>query len=826
MLLALVASLVSPCLAHGRGHEGEVSSYSLKPWKTVWRGPPWTWMEAKNLRFPNEHSKEGHDHSSIDYRRRSAVNGSGENTTGDSKCNQGAKPTNTTNQLQLLGLDDRTWSQSKSPYYTSGGLLIVSQTRSRIPGGVLHAPSLLMQSTDGGKNFKTLKSAEDSMSFIRVFMSNDHEQIIISFVKTTTQRGGVLVSSDGFKTWKEIDTPNGALIYLVEFNNKNRRRILAMDEAHDVFHSENLGLTWSSVAEKVLDFGWGGNSDDAVEMETTVYLTKETVASVDATGDKSQYALFRTDDFMESSQMISQDTFFFTIRKKFIFAFVGTRRSENSMKISSDGGQTFRTALFESKGALTLDQRFKVVAVDNADRILIAVEDPDSNPIFKPWSTLFIGSGDDIHFEVAMRGLGFVADGSTNFNKEEIIDIMFHEVYSSDHTFMALHRTDEGLRTKISFDFGSHWEPVRGSNENGELTDLELHQGLFADPKAPSIVGMNAFPKDNPQDTSLYFSHDGGKLFNKVLDGVYKVLSLDEGSVFVAIDTDMKTDSIWFSYEGGRAGTWNQLKVVSTPVFMSESEVDSGDRKMDLVIVSKNLDKINNAMTDNINNTMTVFDTVVINFDKILRECTDADYNSWSTGCYFGSLVSHSRRNLDSCCYNGDSAKRKPKEPETCACTVDDFQCAWGYIRDVDVNECIKSKTEKDAREMACEAGAETALLPTGNKKIAGNTCKGGVETTMLPSKIVPCSVVTPEDTQVSHTKDIFIVVLALIVTAILLCGIGFIAYKYRETLCKCEKFKRIQRFSIRADDENAFGSGNNDDDQRLVFDDYDDTNL
>ena len=74
----------------------------------------------------------------------------------------------------------------------------------------------------------------------------------------------------------------------------------------------------------------------------------------------------------------------------------------------------------------------------------------------------------------------------------------------------------------------------------------------------------------------------------------------------------------------------------------------------------------------------------------------DSDYDRWypqnfeGKKCLFGSKVSYIRKKIDSECFNSRIVSDLRKEVGSCECTHEDFECDFGYERDLaDPNKCV-----------------------------------------------------------------------------------------------------------------------------------------
>ena len=87
----------------------------------------------------------------------------------------------------------------------------------------------------------------------------------------------------------------------------------------------------------------------------------------------------------------------------------------------------------------------------------------------------------------------------------------------------------------------------------------------------------------------------------------------------------------------------------------------------------------------------------------------------------------------DSWCYNG-RAYIVAKTEKPCPCTVDDFDCDFGYMRQENVDKCVEDPSLKDKQIHICRRNHEENIVAVGYHKIPGDKCKGGYFPTDAPS--------------------------------------------------------------------------------------------
>lgn len=150
-----------------------------------------------------------------------------------------------------------------------------------------------------------------------------------------------------------------------------------------------------------------------------------------------------------------------------------------------------------------------------------------------------------------------------------------------------------------------------------------------------------------------------------------------------------------------------------------------------------------------------------------------SDFETWTphdshSNCLLGHVTSYVRRKRDHRCHI--SKEHNPiLKVEHCACTIYDFECDFGYKRDLseggDFSKCIPDEEAKFIEDpRPCEGFKQTSK---GYRRIAGNTCEGGAEWMPITS---PCPVDLPH---ASHVGLIMLVILAILIAG--LCAVTLV---------------------------------------------------
>lgn len=104
---------------------------------------------------------------------------------------------------------------------------------------------------------------------------------------------------------------------------------------------------------------------------------------------------------------------------------------------------------------------------------------------------------------------------------------------------------------------------------------------------------------------------------------------------------------------------------------------------------------------------------------------------------------------------------------ENCECTAKDFECDINYYREARSDTCTRVADAVE-EEDACAAGDSYYTIPTGYRRVAGNTCTGGVSHSLEPATL--------------HCKTGWSIALYYILALGFAAGLGYVIYTQKET--------------------------------------------
>uniref|UniRef100_A0AAY4CWA2 VPS10 domain-containing protein n=1 Tax=Denticeps clupeoides TaxID=299321 RepID=A0AAY4CWA2_9TELE len=372
---------------------------------------------------------------------------------------------------------------------------------------------------------------------------------------------------------------------------------------------------------------------------------------------------------------------------------------------------------------------------------------------------------------------------------------------------------DGSVQTVVTFDQGARWQPLRkpwnsvcdSTAANPHMCSLHIHASYsisikmnvpmppHSEHNAVGLILAHGSVGDVGSLTSpdVYVSDDGGYTWLRALNGPHHYAILDSGGLLVAVEhVPHPVSQIKFSTDEGQC--WHMFNFTDQPIFFTGLAAEPGARSMNVSLWGyRDFSRSQHWVS------------VTIDFRQVLsRDCGDGDYVQWlahsdntngpTDGCVLGYKERFLRLRKDSVCWNGRDYVVMT-DPTPCPCTLDDYQCDFGYFRPENSSECEPQPELKGQALEFCLHGNKEQLQTSGYRKIPGNHCQGGImperreidlSTKCISNMIRPD---TLTDSHVSLAPIVAVVISLLLVSAaagVLLikkyvCGGRFLVHRY-----------------------------------------------
>uniref|UniRef100_A0A673WJ81 Sortilin 1a n=1 Tax=Salmo trutta TaxID=8032 RepID=A0A673WJ81_SALTR len=562
--------------------------------------------------------------------------------------------------------------------------------------------SKLYRSEDYGKTFQDVTHLINN-TFVQtefgIAIGPDNSGRVI-MTGDVSEGGGsrIFRSLDYGRSFSPADLPFFPLIQTL-YNPNDSNVLLTLSITLDLWLSEDFGSTWRKIHDSV--------------------FVSFTLPSSD---DKGMLELKRSLDYGKNIKTIASKIYSFVLGGRFVFASIMTGSGTQRMiHVSVDGGDVWNMAQLPTVGH---EQFYSILAASD-DMVFMHVDEPGDTGI----GTIYISDDRGTLYSKSLERHLYTATGG---------DTDFTNVTSLRGVYMTSVLTEDGsVETVVSFDQGGEWRPLqrpRNSRCDTETATNHLCHLGTSYTLSPKITQTQAHPMDVGDPVSVlspdvYVSDDGGYSWLRALTGPHHYAILDSGGLLVAVEhTSAPVNQIKFSTDEGQC--WHAYNFTSEPLYFTGLALEPGAHSMNLSLWGYRVG-LQGPLSH-------YWVSVTIDFKQLLfRDCGEGDYVQWlahsddlnnpNDGCILGYKERFLRLRKDSVCWNGRDYVITT-QPTPCPCTLDDYQCDYGYYRAENSSECVEQADLKGHVLEFCLHGTTEQLQTSGYRKIPGDRCEGGIQ--------------------------------------------------------------------------------------------------
>ncbi|KAJ1137845.1 hypothetical protein NDU88_004241 [Pleurodeles waltl] len=661
------------------------------------------------------------------------------------------------------------------------------------------AQSKLYRSNDFGKTFDEITPLINN-TFIRtefgiaVGPENSGTVILTADVSGGSLNGRIFRSNNFAKSFASTNLPFYPLTQIL-FHHSKKDYLLVLSTTYSLWISQDFGAEWKEIHKNVCLAKWG--------LDDSIFFTTSVNSSCKA--DLGALELKRTKDLGKTFKSIRSQVYSFGLGGRFLFASVMTEQGNTRrIHVSQDHGDTWTMAQLPAVG----HEQFYSILAANDDIVFMHVDEKGESG----YGTIYTSDERGILYSKSLeRHLYTATRGDTDFtNVTSLRGVFITSVLSEDNSIQSV----------ITFDRGGEWSPLRkperstcdSTAKNKDECSLHIHASYsisqdlnvpmppLSEPKAVGIVIAHGSVGDaiSVLSPDVYISDDGGYTWSKTLRGPHHYAILDSGGIIVAIEKSVDPISvIKFSTDEGQC--WSNFTFSKEPIYFTGLATEPGAKAMIVSVWGYSQSFFSRQWV-----------SYTIDFkDLVTRPCGDSDYISWlahssnladpSDGCLLGYKEQYRRLRKTSYCQNGRDYSVS-KNPSTCACTLEDYLCDFGFFRVENQSECIEQPELKGHDLEFCLFGREELLITKGYRKIPGDQCTGGInpsrEEKNLKAKcssdlLQPSAIVTNAQSKVAVSQNNILVILSVVgvllvavVAAVLIvkkyvCGGRFLVHRY-----------------------------------------------
>ncbi|KTG42905.1 hypothetical protein cypCar_00007503 [Cyprinus carpio] len=577
----------------------------------------------------------------------------------------------------------------KSPLCPPPVQVLLVLTTFQVPLFIMRfGQSRLYRSEDYGKTFQDITDLINN-TFIQtefgIAIGPENSGKVILTGDLTEGRVTKIFRSDDFgRSFLTSELPFHPLMQ-IRYNPRDSNILVVYSINYDLWLSVDFGANWRKIHETVCLMKWG--------IDDTIFLTTNPNGSC---SDRGMLELRKSLDYGKTFKTIGSRIYSFGLGGRFVFASIMTDSGSTRMiHVSVDQGETWDMAQLPTVGH---EQFYSILAANN-DMIFMHVDEPGDSGI----GSIYVSDDRGIVFSKSLeRHLYTTTGGDTDFTNITSL----RGVYMT-----SILAVDGSVQTVITFNQGGEWRTLQ-KPWNGECDSTTVHPDkcslhIHASYSISMKLNVPMQPLSEPNAVGLILAHGsvGGAvsvLFSDVFCvskmGLHMVsgterppslchLGFRRAARAVEHNPSHPISQIKFSTDEGQC--WHVHNFTDEPMYFTGLASEPGARSMNISLWGYRETVLNQYWV-----------SVTIDFRQLLsRDCQENDYIQWlahssdisdpTDGCMLGYKERFLRLRKDSVCWNGRDYI-VTKEPTTCPCTLNDFQCDFGFYHAENSSVCVE----------------------------------------------------------------------------------------------------------------------------------------
>ncbi|KAM9364972.1 VPS10 domain-containing receptor SorCS1-like [Pholidichthys leucotaenia] len=577
--------------------------------------------------------------------------------------------------------------------------------------------SSLWRSTDYGTTYEKLNEKVGMKTILSYLYVSPNNKRKIMLLTDPEVESSLLISLDEGASYQKHSLAFDILSLL--FHPEQEDWILAYSHDQKLYVSVEFGRKWQLVHDNVVPnrFYWSRLGLD--KEQGMIHL------EISVSDGRSQYITCKLQNCSDGNKGKPFPGFIIpnslVVQDEYVFIQVPV------------GGQTVhyvsykRNAFYPMKlPKYTLPKDLQIISTDD-NQVVAAIQDWHQNDSYN----LYMSESRGLFFTLMLEDV--VSSGGPEGN----IMIDLYEVAGIKGVFLSNKVVENQVKTYITYNKGRDWRLLQAPTTDLQgnkvyceqpYCSLHLHLHVSENPytsgnivskdTAPGIIIASGVvgPELTSANVSVFITSDAGNSWREVFQEEYSVFFLNQGGSLVAIrHTPLPIRHIWLSFDEGR--NWDKYSFTSSPLYVDGVLGEPGEDTLIMTIFGHFSHR-------------SEWQLVKTDFRSIFQQrCTSEDYLTWQLHNEGEVCIMGMKRIFQKLKANVRCVKARhqyiSQMSDPCLCTEADFECDYGFERQID-GSCapafwfLPSATSRD-----CITG-DTFLNTTGYRRAFSNNCTEG----------------------------------------------------------------------------------------------------
>ncbi|XP_061645237.1 VPS10 domain-containing receptor SorCS1-like isoform X2 [Phyllopteryx taeniolatus] len=610
--------------------------------------------------------------------------------------------------------------------------------------------SSLWRSTDYGTTYEKLNEKVGPKTILSYLYVSPNNKRKIMLLTDPEVESSLLISLDEGASYQKHSLAFDILSLL--FHPEQEDWILAYSHDQKLYVSVEFGRRWQLVHDNVVPnrFYWSRLGLD--KEQGMIHL------EISVSDGRSQYITCKLQNCSEGNKGKPFPGFIIpnslVVQDEYVFIQVPT------------GGQSVHYVSYRRHSfypvklpKYTLPKDLQIISTDD-NQVVAAIQDWHQNDSYN----LYMSESRGLFFTLMLENV--VSSGGPEGN----IMIDLYEVAGIKGVFLSNKVVENQVKTYITYNKGRDWRLLRApaTDLQGKWVDCEqpycslhLHLHVSENPytsgnivskeTAPGIIIASGVvgPELSTTNVSVFITSDAGNTWKEVFQEEYSVFFLNQGGSLVAIrHTPLPIRHIWLSFDEGR--NWDKFSFTSLPLYVDGVLGEPGEDTLIMTIFGHFSHR-------------SEWQLVKIDFRSIFQHrCTSEDYVTWQLDDEGEVCIMGMKRIFQKLRVNARCVKAREQYisqmSDSCPCTAADFECDYGFERQVD-GSCtpafwfVPLATSRD-----CITG-DSFLNSTGYRRALSNNCTEGTLLKYSPRR-QKCPSRVPKGLQLFTSEGILVATL------------------------------------------------------------------